>query len=202
MPTLRTHLLRDTIGEADPAAGTTIDEHTRLELVADAGDDLFAEPGTSGLLARLRVEGAWIADAEFQLSARLRVGFQATFDSAVILGWFAPDLWFKICAERDPQGRTRVVSVVTRDRSDDANGAFFRGDAVHVRVSRRGDVFALHSSADGVEWDLVRLFEMVPSSPGPVFVGFAAQSPTGAGTTATVDRIAYADRPLEDVRAG
>jgi hypothetical protein len=141
-------LVRDPIADTDVGAA--------VEMRADAGDDLFFQPGADDKVSQLRILGAWTTDEFFQFSARVSVDFRATFDSAVLLGWLGPDRWFKICAEMDPQGRARIVSVVTRGRSDDSNGAFLTGDATHLRISRTGRVIALHSSHDGTAWDLVR----------------------------------------------
>lgn len=187
--------LPDELTPADPR----LDLQMPLRMEAEAGDDLFLDPATGLGVSQLKVVGAWRTDEQFIFSARLRVDFRTTFDSGILLGWFAGDAWFKVCAEQDPQGRARVVSVVTRGRSDDANGAFINTEATYLRLARLGRVFALHSSSDSHSWDLVRLFEM--SAPTrPVFVGVAAQSPEGDGTTVLFDQMQYSEKALVNVR--
>lgn len=171
-------------------------------LRGEAGDDLYFEPGTFNRVSQLRPLGTWIAEQSFQFSARVRVDFVATFDSAVLLGWFDPDRWFKICAELDPQGRRRVVSVVTRGRSDDSNGALLSTDDVVLRVARTGQLIALHSSADGQNWDLVRIFDINSDATEPMFLGIAVQSPTGDGTPASFDEITLMTHALAQPRNG
>lgn len=171
-------------------------------LQGEAGDDLFSEPGTERRVSQLRPLGAWLAGDQFQLSARVHVDFRATFDSAVLFGWVDQDRWFKICSELDPQGRARVVSVVTRGRSDDSNGGFLSEDAVFLRVSRAGRLIALHSSSDGMSWDLVRLFEMNIEATESMFLGIAVQSPMGGGTVASFDEIRFAPHALANPRDG
>jgi regulation of enolase protein 1 (concanavalin A-like superfamily) len=175
---------------------------THLVLRAEAGDDLFFEPGAESRVGQLHPLGAWMTDEGFQFSARVRVDFLATFDSAVILGWFDEDRWFKICSELDPQGHPRVVSVVTRGRSDDSNGAFLTGEEVYLRVSRAGRLFSLHSSTDSTNWDLVRMFEMNAEPTEPIFIGIAVQSPSGDGTTGAFDEITFIDQELSNPRDG
>lgn len=193
---------------ASPSAGFVrdaahdVDYGSQITLNGQAGDDLFFEPGTEKRVGQLHPIGAWITDQGFQFSARVRVDFRATFDSAVLLGWFDEDRWFKICSELDTLGQTRVVSVVTRGRSDDSNGTFLTGDEVYLRVSRTGRLFSLHSSADGANWDMVRMFEMDSEPSEPIFVGIAVQSPSGDGTTATVDEIRFIDQALANPRDG
>jgi uncharacterized protein len=108
--------------------------------------------------------------------------------------------WAKLALERSPQGEAMIVSVVTRGVSDDANGAVVAGDRIWVRVARIGGACALHASADGASWDLVRHFAL--EAPGPLAAGFLAQSPTGDGCTATFDDVRFAARTLADLRDG
>ena len=41
---------------------------------------------------------------DFQLSARVRVGFRSTFDAGVLLLWLDRAYWAKLCFEFSPQG--------------------------------------------------------------------------------------------------
>lgn len=202
MFSLQPHTLRSPSEGFVRDAADDADVGSRFTLNGAAGDDLFFEPGTERRVGQLHPLGAWIADDGFQFSARVRVDFRATFDSAVLLGWFDQDRWFKVCSELDPQGRPRVVSVVTRGRSDDSNGAFLTADEVYLRVSRAGRLFSLHSSYDGSDWDLVRMFEMDSEQGESIFVGIAVQSPSGDGTTGTIDEIRFIDQRLSSPRDG
>jgi regulation of enolase protein 1 (concanavalin A-like superfamily) len=93
-----------------------------------------------------------------------------------------------------------VVSVVTRHVSDDCNS--FAVDATHVwlRVSRIGSAFAFHASADGVTWKLIRHFSLPVTD--LLRIGFGAQSPLGAGCTATFTALTYDAQTLSDLRSG
>ena len=94
-----------------------------------------------------------------------------------------------------------VVSVVTRDRSDDANAFVLAGtDTVWLRIARLGPAYAFHASLDGSYWQFVRHFTLGPASGGRI--GFEAQSPTGAGCTTWFDQIAYRSGRLAQLRDG
>jgi regulation of enolase protein 1 (concanavalin A-like superfamily) len=93
-----------------------------------------------------------------------------------------------------------VVSVVTRDVSDDCNSFVVDGDSVWLRIARLGPALAFHASLDGNRWSLVRHFAL--GSPSEPSVGFLAQSPTGDGCAATFGRIEYRADRLEDLRSG
>jgi regulation of enolase protein 1 (concanavalin A-like superfamily) len=140
------------------------------------------------------------ADEDVQLSAYVEVDHQATFDAGVLTLHVDDDHWAKLCLERSPQGRPMLVSVVTRGRSDDCNGVFLDDPRAHLRMSRLGDAWAFHASADGRWWDLLRLFTL--GTTGPAAVGFLSQSPTGEGCTSTFREITLTRRRLDDVRSG
>jgi regulation of enolase protein 1 (concanavalin A-like superfamily) len=182
------------------AVGDPVGVDDEVVLQAEPGGDIFLEPGTTNSVCKLTGLGAWTSDQSFQFSARIEVDFRTAADSGIVLAWLDQDNWFKLCAEQDAQGHPRVVSVVTRGRSDDSNGRLLTGESVHLRISRKGDLIAMHSSTEGTEWDLVRLFEFAQLADRPVLLGLAAQSPTGQGTTATFDRVHFANQGLTDPR--
>ncbi len=98
-----------------------------------------------------------------------------------------------------------VVSVVTRNRSDDANSFAVTGDQVWLRVARTGSSFAFHAHTAGQVWQFVRHFTLdVESTPAPetVAVGVVVQSPMGDGCTATFTELTFSDAGLTDLRDG
>jgi regulation of enolase protein 1 (concanavalin A-like superfamily) len=175
---------------------------TALEVVSAAGSDLFIDPSAPGQasadLTRLTGEVA----GPFQLGARVTVDFRDRFDAGVLVVWADPTTWLKLCFEFSPAGRGSVVSVVTRGVSDDANAWDVPGDTVYLRISRMRHAFALHSSADGRAWQLVRVCSLGVPIDRPVEVGFLSQSPNGAGCRAVFEDVTFATRELSDTRDG
>jgi uncharacterized protein len=170
-----------------------------LSISAGPRSDLFVDPaGGEPVLNAPMLLGA--TDGDFLMSARVRAQLRATFDAGALLLHAGERTWAKLALERSPEGEAMIVSVVTRGVSDDANGAVVAGDGVWLRVARIGGSCALHASADGERWDLVRHFAL--DAPAGVAAGFLAQSPTGEGCTATFDEIAFAARTLADLRDG
>jgi regulation of enolase protein 1 (concanavalin A-like superfamily) len=135
------------------------------------------------------------------LRARVTVDDQATFDAGVLVVYQSPLVWAKLCLERSPQGQLMVVSVVTRELSDDCNSVPIIGKSAYMRVAKRDHSFAFHFSTDGAMWHLVRHFALGSDS-APLKFGFLAQSPTGEGCTVRFDTIAYEERNLTDLRSG
>jgi uncharacterized protein len=168
-------------------------------ITAGPGTDWFVHPGTGEAKLDAPAELEPVA-GDFQLSARVEVEFAATFDAGVLAVWHDERTWAKLCFEYSPDGRPMVVSVVTRGVSDDANSTVVDGDAVWLRISRIGAAFAFHSSTDGERWSLVRHFAL--GTDGALEAGFLAQSPTGAGCTATFSNVELTGTTLADIRSG
>jgi regulation of enolase protein 1 (concanavalin A-like superfamily) len=170
-----------------------------LTIAAGPRTDLFVDPETRAKTVTAPALTAPL-QGDFTLSARVRADLAATFDAGVLVLWADPRAWAKLCLERSPDGRAMIVSVVTRDVSDDCNSFTVDGDHVWLRISRFGGTFAFHASTDAASWRLVRYF--AHDEAPRMSVGFLAQSPTGEGCSVTFDDIRYSpDRP-GDLRSG
>jgi regulation of enolase protein 1 (concanavalin A-like superfamily) len=177
-----------------------------LSVVALPHSDIFLDPGegsqvnAESLMNARTLLGAAL-EGDFQLRARVRVDFTATFDAGVLLLWFDRQHWAKLCFELAPDRQPMVVSVVTRGAADDANAFDVDGGQVWLRISRISNVFAFHASTDGNRWRMVRVFPLDP--PGAALrVGFEAQSPTGEGCAVHFDAIEFSPTSLNDLRDG
>ena len=170
-----------------------------LTISAGARTDLFVDPqGTAVALNAPRLLGA--PSGDFLLSARVTVAFAATFDAGVLLLYSHERLWAKLCFEYSPLHQPMVVSVVTRGVSDDANSFHVDGNQVWLRIARMGPACAFHASTDGQYWQLIRHFALDAAS--DLAIGFLAQSPTGAGCTASFDALRFIPERLRELRDG
>jgi len=190
-----------------PAGAWKVDEQTGT-VVATAGPrtDIFIDPaGATTLDAESTLNAATLLGVppagDFRLSARVTVGFGATYDAGVLLLWIDERHWGKLCFEFSPAGEPMVVSVVTRGVSDDANAFVVPGHSVWLRLSRIDLAYAYHASTDGKHWRMIRFFR-VSESPAGDKIGFEAQSPTGDGCTVTFDEIRFVAERLDDLRDG
>lgn len=171
---------------------------------AGAGQDRFVPPGGDSLDPASdapRLLGP-IPGGDFQLRARVRAGLAAAGDAGVLYLHVGEREWAKLCLERSA-GLPTVCGVVTRGHSDDANSFVLDTDVCWLRLSRTGNAFAFHASADGETWTFVRVFALgTAEQRAAALVGFMAQSPTGEGCGAAFDRIAYQPRGVENLRDG
>ncbi|MEV1021719.1 DUF1349 domain-containing protein [Streptomyces sp. NPDC050264] len=170
---------------------------------ADARQDRFVAPTGDALEPASdapRLIGA--PDGDFQLIARVTVGFAAAFDAGVLYLHVGEREWAKLCYERSPDEPT-ICTVVTRGHSDDANAFVVPGSTVWLRVSRTGSAFAFHASTDGEKWTFVRIFSLGDEkSAAAAQVGFLAQSPTGEGCEVRYDHIEFRPAWPKDMRDG
>ena len=177
-----------------------------LVATAPAHTDLYRNPGgadsadAESLLNAATLLGTPPA-GDFQLSARVSVDFQAQYDAGVLLLWIDEQHWAKFCFEFSPASQPMVVSVVTREVSDDANAFVVPDRSVWLRVSRVDRVYAYHASTDATTWQLVRVFSL-GNAVADHQLGFEVQSPTGDGCTVAFDDIRFSRQRLADLRDG
>lgn len=183
----------------EPADASFDEERGVLTIVAPARTDWFIDPASGESTDSAPALVAPI-DGDFALSARVHVGFAATFDAGVLVIRHSAAEWAKLCFEYSPQGQPMVVSVVTNGVSDDANSMPIEGDEVYLRISRTGRAWVFHYSEDGRLWHFVRHFRLAADAPAAV--GFLAQSPTGEGSSARFSEIAHTSSPSQDIRGG
>jgi regulation of enolase protein 1 (concanavalin A-like superfamily) len=180
-----------------PSAWYRFDAGLRIE--AGPVTDLFADPGgRPAALNAPRLQGS-VGPGDFQLSARVTVGFGGTYDAGALLVWSDRNYWAKLCFELSPQGLPMIVSVVTHGRSDDANGFTVDGGSAWLRVSRLGAAYAFHASIDGLLWHFVRHFDLEGR---PAQLGFVAQSPTSDGCGVSFDHLSFRPERLANLRDG
>lgn len=173
-----------------------------VRLTAGPRADLFLDPQGAKDAPDAERFVALVA-GNFQLSAHTTVDFKSTFDSGVLIGYVDESTWFKLCAELDPAGTARVVSVVTRQgASDDSNSWPMSGPGVYLRIARLGRAFAMHASDDGASWSMVRYFSLGIPDDQPIKLGILAQSPTGEGATVRFENVQFCTNLLTGVRDG
>lgn len=141
-------------------------------------------------------------EGEFQLIARVTVGFGAAFDAGVLYVQVGERTWAKLCLEYSPDVPT-VCTMVTRGHSDHANSFTVDGSSVWLRISRTGRAFAFHASRDGERWSFIRLFTLgEEKETDAALVGFMTQSPMGEGCVVTYDHIEFRPEWPKDLRDG
>ena len=126
---------------------------------------------------------------DFVLSAKVEVGFHSTWDSGALVLFIDDQHWAKLCFEQTVEGHPAIVSVVTRDLSDDNNSIAISGKTAWLKVAKSGQAIFFYASVDGEHWSIIRAFSLGPHP--DLRVGFSSQSPAGEGCTSVFSRIRY-----------
>ncbi|WP_018883514.1 DUF1349 domain-containing protein [Paenibacillus massiliensis] len=136
----------------------------------------------------------------FVLRAKVQLDFKDVYDAACLMVMKDWEVWGKLCFELTDFNTHAVVSVVTNQTSDDANGNNIDGDSVWLQISRVGQSFAFHYSLDGEQFFMARFFNLPVED--EVKVGFLAQSPTGRGGDRTYSHFSLEQTTVKNIRFG
>jgi regulation of enolase protein 1 (concanavalin A-like superfamily) len=177
----------------------SLDSNNRLTFSAGPRTDWFIDPNSTAsvlnapsLLTALK--------GPFTLKAIVSVDAKDDFDAGTLVVYQSDKVWAKVCLELSPQKQLMIVSVVTRDTSDDCNSVPISGNSVYMRLAKLEQAYAFHYSLDGRWWNLVRHFGLGHSPDSEI--GFIVQSPRGNGCTASFSEIEYLPQVLKDIRSG
>jgi regulation of enolase protein 1 (concanavalin A-like superfamily) len=168
-------------------------------IVAGGKTDMFRDPNVT-----YNTDNApklmFRPDENFVLSTAIEHSFSSKWDGGAIVLRADSINWVKFCFEKDYTGARRVVSVVTKDISDDCNSVEILANKVHYKIAKADNVITLYYSTNGSKWFLVRHFQF--NAEGPYELGFLAQSPTGKSCTVTFSDIRYSNKKIKDPYAG
>lgn len=138
-----------------------------------------------------------LVDGDFSIVTRLSVEMKHQYDSGCLMIMSDNQNWAKLCFEFF-ENKPSILSVVTKDTSDDCISNKVNVSNPYLRVSRGGRCIAFHYSEDGQTWNLVRYFGM--NSSDALKVGIVAQSPIGEGCLVTFDRFNLTKGITGDIR--
>jgi regulation of enolase protein 1 (concanavalin A-like superfamily) len=170
-----------------------------LQIVAGAKTDMFRDPNVT-----YNTDNApkllFKPDNDFVLTASIQHAFVSKWDGGAIVLKKDSLNWIKFCFEKDYTGARRVVSVVTKNISDDCNSVEIPSDKVFYKIAKADNVITLYYSVDGSKWFLIRHFQFDIS--GDFYIGFLAQSPTGDRCQVSFSNISYTAKKIKDPYTG
>lgn len=171
----------------------------KLVITAGAKTDMFRDPNVT-----YNTDNApkllFKPDNDFVLTAAIEHDFTSKWDGGALVLKADSLNWVKFCFEKDYTGAKRIVSVVTKNVSDDCNAAEVAGNKVFFKIAKAGNVITLYYSLTGKEWLLVRHLQF--DFEKGFAAGFLAQSPTGDSCTVTFSNIQYEAKKIKDPYAG
>ena len=170
-----------------------------LTIVAGPKTDMFRDPNVT-----YNTDNApkllFTADNNFVLSASIQHSFLNKWDGGAIVLIEDSLNWIKFCFEKDYTGAKRVVSVVTKDISDDCNSVEVKSNKVFYKVAKADNVITFYYSVDNKKWFLVRHLQF--NNTKDLKLGFLAQSPTGNKCEVKFSNITYLPKKIKDPYLG
>lgn len=137
---------------------------------------------------------------DFTIKGKVETKGSFTYDAAFLMVRETKTRWIKLAVELGVDKACNVVSVITDNWSDDANGELIPSNECWLRITRKGDFWGLHYSMDGNKWRFVRCFGL-DLSPA-VKVGFGIQAPFGDNCEGRIDFITLTNESIKDFRDG
>lgn len=170
-----------------------------LTIVAGEKTDMFRDPNVSYNTDNAPKLLFQPAD-NFVLTASIQHSFLNKWDGGAIVLIEDSLNWIKFCFEKDYTGAKRVVSVVTKNISDDCNSLQIANNKVFYKIAKADNVITLYASTDGKKWLLIRHLQFNNSK--PLKLGFLAQSPTGKKCQVVFSNISYKEKKIVDPYTG
>ncbi|NNJ83224.1 MAG: DUF1349 domain-containing protein [Flavobacteriaceae bacterium] len=171
-----------------------------LKVVAEKGTDYFNNPedgsvnGTAPFLYRK-------IDSNFVATTLVRPDFGDQWNAVSLMMIIDEKHWIKFAFENSDATGKSIVTVVTREVSDDANGVVLNHtDTVWLRMIRKGDIYSMLWSLDGEDFKMARLAKMPKA--GSVMIGVEAQCPVGEEAVHDILRFEVEERTVADLRKG
>lgn len=170
-----------------------------LVITATPNSNCFVNPETGNTIFNAPFYYQDI-DGDFVFQAKVGLEFITTYDAGVLLAYDNNALWAKACFEFTDLNTHAVVTVMTNGYSDDANCINVKENQVWLRLSRKGDVFAVHYSLDGEAFFMARLARLPMQK--TIKVGIVAQSPLGQGGDRNFEFLSLELKTPIDIRTG
>lgn len=183
-----------------------VESNGKMTLLATEKSDFFRNPGVIGedgiTPESLSNAPFYYADVtgDFVMKVKVSLDFKDVYDAASIMVMENTQVWAKACFELTDFGTHAVVSVVTNQLSDDANGCNVEGEAVWLQVTRINQTFAFHYSKDGENFYMMRVFALPVSE--TVKVGLLAQAPAGSGGERHFEGFQLENKTVKNIRTG
>ena len=175
--------------------------NTEIEILAGEKTDFFVDPASTYRANNAPIY-AMETEGDFTLSCKVRPSFMETYDAGAIMLYIDDRNWVKLAFESTDLGHASVISVATKDFSDDANGERIDAESTWLKMTRRDRMIGLYYSNDATQWKMVRLFQYPIGNEEKVLVGLAAQSPKGKGSSVVFSDISYTEEGVKDLRKG
>jgi regulation of enolase protein 1 (concanavalin A-like superfamily) len=172
----------------NPPEHWEIENGKDLSISAGKRSDWFISP-IDGRLVDMTPRLLFKPADDFLLSAKVSTEFHSHWDSGALVVYVGSTVWAKLCFEMTLEDHPAIVSVVTKDRSDDSLSFAVTGNTAYPKVVKNGAAIFFYASQDGENWSIVRSFSLGTNP--DLRIGFSSQSPAGDSCTSVFTQIQY-----------
>lgn len=170
-----------------------------IQIIAGEKTDMYIAPDYSYAIDSAP-RALFDSDKDFIFSTAIQHSFANKWDGGAIVLEADKDNWIKFCFEKDYTGAKRVVSVVTKGISDDANSIEFSQNIAHYKMAKKEDTVYLYVSKTGKDWYLVRAINFKFNK--VLKLGLLAQSPEGKVNAVSFSNVKYSASTIKDFWVG
>ena len=174
----------------------------KIEITAGAETDFFIEPGeppyekANAPLLLKDVDNT----RPFTFSVKTTPVHTVKYDAGMAFLFIDSKHWLKFAFEADERMNRRIVTVKTKNFSDDNNHDVINSSSVYLKISSDTKAIGFYYSVNGEQWQLVRVFK---NEYPPVFkIGIGSQSPAGKGNKTVFEKLQFFQQSVKDFRTG
>lgn len=173
-----------------------------IEIISSAETDFFIEPGQppyNKANAPLLLEPV-DNTKPFTFSIKVSPTHLVKYDAGMAFLYVNDSEWLKFAFEVDERMIGRIVTVKTKEFSDDNNHDDIPAKSVYLKISSDTKVVGFYYSLDAKTWQLVRVFKN--EYPQNLKIGIGSQSPAGKGNKAIFSDFQWKEGSVKDFRMG
>lgn len=173
-----------------------------LEMASSTETDFFIEPGqppynkANAPLLLMPVDNT----KPFTFSIKVSPSHLVKYDAGMAFLYVNDSEWLKFAFEVDERMIGRIVTVKTKQFSDDNNHDAIPAKSVYLQISSDTKVVGFYYSLDAKTWQLVRVFKN--EYPQNLKIGIGSQSPAGKGNKVVFSEFKFTETNVKDFRMG
>ncbi len=171
-----------------------------LVITAKSQTDFFINPADLNVSASAPLLYKEVA-GDFVALAKVTPDLSSQWNAAALMVFLNDTNWIKFGFENSDATGPGIVSVVTRETSDDANGPILKNvESIWLKLVRKDHNYSMHWSYNGSDYKMARLAAMPEAD--SIKVGIEAQCPDGPGALHRFDHFSIEAITVEDIRKG
>ncbi len=175
-------------------------EDSALYITAPKGSDFFNNPENGEISASAPYLFQEVS-GDFVLTACLEPDFQDKWNAGCLFLRQDSSHWIKFAFENSDATGPSIVTVVTREVSDDANGAVLADtELIWLRMIKKDNLYSMLWSRDGQNFTMARLAALPEKD--TVQVGLEVQCPVGAKAEHKILYYYLEKKRVADLRKG